>query len=60
MASNVGRLKIENGTFNVLRTNEYNLEHNFGHGRKGPANLSVVPDLLACTAHTACDLNGAA
>ena len=28
------RWKIENETFNVLKTNGYNLEHNFGHGRE--------------------------
>ena len=28
------RWKIENETFNVLKTNGYNLEHNFGHGKK--------------------------
>ena len=30
------RWKIENETFNVLKTNGYNLEHNFGHGKKTP------------------------
>jgi hypothetical protein len=28
------RWKIENETFNVLKTNGYNFEHNFGHGKK--------------------------
>lgn len=27
------RWKIENGTFNLLKTKGYNLEHNFGHGK---------------------------
>ena len=54
------RWKIENETFNVLKTNGYNLEHNFGHGRDGLANLLVVLNLLAFAAHTACDLGDAA
>ena len=54
------RWKIENETFNVPETNGYNLEHNFGHGREGLANLLVVPDLPAFAAHTACDLNDVA
>lgn len=32
------RWKIENETFNTLKNHGYNLEHNYGHGRK---NLSV-------------------
>jgi hypothetical protein len=35
------RWKIENETFNVLKTNGYNLEHNFGHGRETLASLLV-------------------
>ena len=54
------RWKIENETFNVPETNGYNLEHNFGHGRDGLANLLVVLNLLAFAAHTACDLGDAA
>ena len=37
------RWKIENETFNTLKNQGYNLEHNFGHGEK---NLSVVLALL--------------
>src|SRR4051812_35848910 len=33
------RWKIENESFNVLKNNGYNLEHNFGHGK---VNLSAV------------------
>jgi hypothetical protein len=33
------RWKIENETFNTLKNQEYNFEHNYGHGKK---NLSVV------------------
>jgi hypothetical protein len=37
------RWKIENETFNTLKNQGYNLEHNYGHGDK---NLSVVLALL--------------
>lgn len=33
------RWKIENETFNTLKNQGYNFEHNYGHGEK---NLSVV------------------
>ena len=44
------RWKIENETFNVLKTKGYHLEHNFGHGKK---NLSAVLVALepACLRH---------
>jgi hypothetical protein len=41
------RWKIENETFNTLKTKGYNLEHNFGHGE---ANLA------AFAFHTVADL----
>jgi hypothetical protein len=50
------RWKIENETFNVLKNNGYNLEHNFGHGKDNLASLLVVLNLLAFTMHNACDL----
>jgi hypothetical protein len=34
--------KIENETFNVLKTNRYNLKHNFGHGKETLANVLVT------------------
>lgn len=37
------RWKIENETFNTLKNQDYNLEHNYGHGAQ---NLSVVLALL--------------
>jgi hypothetical protein len=37
------RWKIENETFNTLKNQGYNLEHNYGHGER---NLSVVLALL--------------
>ena len=47
------RWKIENETFNVLKTNGYNLEHNFGHGKQTLASVLVVLNLLAFALHTA-------
>ena len=47
------RWKIENETFNVLKTNGYNLEHNFGHGKKTLASILVTLNLLAFAFHTA-------
>lgn len=46
------RWKIENETFNVLKTNGYNLEHNFGHGKKTLASVLVALNLLAFALHT--------
>ena len=46
------RWKIENETFNVLKTNGYNLEHNFGHGKSTLASLLVSLNLLAFAFHT--------
>mgnify|MGYP000089842902 CR=1 FL=1 len=37
------RWKVENETFNTLKNQGYNLEHNYGHGEK---NLSVVLAML--------------
>ena len=50
------RWKIENEKFNVLKNNGYNLEHNFGHGKKTLASMLVVFNLIAFAFHTACDL----
>jgi len=50
------RWKIENETFNVLKNNGYNLEHNFGHGKDTLASLLVVLNLLAFALHNTCDL----
>jgi hypothetical protein len=46
------RWKIENETFNVLKSNGYNLEHNFGHGKKTLASVLVTLNLLAFAYHT--------
>ena len=37
------RWKVENETINTLKTQGYQFEHNFGHGKK---NLSVIMALL--------------
>jgi hypothetical protein len=50
------RWKIENETFNVLKTGGYNLEHSFGHGKQTLANLLVSLNLLAFAFHTAANL----
>jgi hypothetical protein len=50
------RWKIENETFNVLKTNGYNLEHNFGHGKLTLASLLVSLNLLAFAFHTVASL----
>ena len=47
------RWKIENETFNVLKTKGYNLEHNFGHGKETLASVLVTLNLLAFAFHTA-------
>ena len=49
------RWKIENESFNVLKNNGYNLEHNFGHGKKYLAAIFATMNLLAFAFHTACD-----
>ena len=50
------RWKIENGSFNVLKNNGYNLTHSFGHGKKYLAMLFVSLNLLAFNCHTLCEL----
>jgi hypothetical protein len=47
------RWKIENETFNVLKSNGYNLEHSFGHGKETLASVLVSLNLLAFAFHTA-------
>ena len=41
------RWKIENETFNVLKTKGYNLEHDFGHGKQHLATVLAILNLLA-------------
>jgi hypothetical protein len=40
------RWKVENETFNTLKTKGYNLEHNFGHGSNHLAAVLVTLNLL--------------
>lgn len=47
------RWKIENETFNVLKTGDYHLEHNFGHGKESLASVLVSLNLLAFAFHAA-------
>jgi len=46
------RWKIENENNNVLKRQGYNLEHNFGHGKKQLASLLAVMNVLAFLFHT--------
>ena len=34
MRAGRARFQIENETFNTLKTQEYHLEHNYGHGKQ--------------------------
>ena len=49
------RWKIENESFNVLKSNGYHLEHNFGHGKQNLAMMFAAMNLLAFAFHTICD-----
>jgi hypothetical protein len=55
-AAGRARWKIENETFNVLKTKGYNLEHNFGYGKQHLATVLAILNLLAVACHTVCDL----
>ena len=48
------RWKIENETFNVLKTNGYHLEHNFGHGKENLSALLATLNLFAFACHGLC------
>jgi hypothetical protein len=47
------RWKIENEAFNVLKTKSYNLEHNFGQGKRNLPTVMAVLNLLAFACHAA-------
>ena len=49
------RWKIENESFNVLKSNGCHLEHNFGHGKQHLAMMFAALNLLAFAIHTVCD-----
>jgi hypothetical protein len=50
------RWKIENESFNTLKTKGYNLEHNFGHGKKHLSAVLATLNLLAFAFHTVAEL----
>ena len=50
------RWKVENENNNVLKTQGYNLEHNFGHGNNHLSSLLVCLNLLAFLFHTVLEL----
>jgi hypothetical protein len=50
------RWKIENESFNTLKTKGYNLEHNFGHGKLNLSAVLATLNLLAFAFHTVCEL----
>jgi hypothetical protein len=51
------RWKTENENYNVLKTKGYNLEHNFGHGKKYLSLLLLLTfNLLAFLFHTVLDI----
>ena len=54
------RWKIENESFNTLKTKGYNLEHNFGHGVANLAAVLATMNLMAFAMHTVADLVDAA
>ena len=55
-AAGRARWKIENETFNVMKNHGYELEHNFGHGKKFLAMTLAAFNLLAFAWHTALDI----
>jgi hypothetical protein len=50
------RWKIENESFNTLKNQGYNLEHNFGHGSQNLSAVLATLNLLAFACHTICAL----
>jgi hypothetical protein len=47
MRAGRGRWKIENETFNTLKNQGYNFEHNYGHGERHLATALVILMMLA-------------
>jgi hypothetical protein len=50
------RWKVENENNNVLKTNGYHLEHNFGHGQQYLSSFLLTLNLLAFLFHTVLEL----
>ena len=55
-AAGRARWKIENETFNTLKTKGYNLEHNFGHGKNNLSAVLATLNLIAFAIHLAAEL----
>ena len=51
------RWKVENENNNTLKTQGYNLEHNFGHGKEFLSQLLMTFNLLAFLFHTILDFS---
>ena len=56
LAAGRARWKIENETFNTLKTKGYNLEHNFGHGKNNLSAVLATLNLIAFAIHLAAEL----
>lgn len=56
VAAGRARWKIENENNNTLKTKGYNLEHNFGHGKKNLSSLLATLNILAFLFHTVLDM----
>jgi hypothetical protein len=50
------RWKVENENNNTLKTKGYNLEHNFGHGKKHLASFLASLNILSLLFHTVLEL----
>jgi hypothetical protein len=50
------RWKIENETFNTLKTQGYHIEHNFGHGKENLSTTLFLLNLLAFYTHQILEL----
>jgi len=57
VAAGRARWKIENEDINTLKTKGYNLEHNFGHGKKHLSETLATLNILAFLLHTMLDLD---
>ncbi len=50
------RWKVENENNNVLKNRGYNIEHNFGHGKKNLSSMMLTLNLLAFLFHTVLEI----
>src|SRR5258707_5430251 len=56
VACGPARWKIQNESFNTLKTKGYNVEHNFGNGKHNLSAVLATLNLLAFTFHTVAEL----